>query len=187
MTNKRFLPILFVVLGVLGCQNAQEIAQPDAVWTTYDSPNHALRFALPEGMKKSVRSREPAAFGFETANGDFSIAVLHGTFGQAGDGYADSMIETALEGNKKLGDTQQVKLGAAEGLQQDHRSLFQYKHYVGRTIVLTSGDERLLFEVSYAERYEEDLKPVFERVIDSLRFEHQPSTTTRNVSLQSAE
>ena len=80
------------------------------------------------------------------------------------------MINDCIEPEHRVGTATTLELGDADGLTQEHRSWDRYGFRCGKTLVLSDADQRLIFEVSYLENYEDQLKPVFDRVLSSLTF-----------------
>lgn len=183
MFARHLLFVLAAILFSTGCQTKLDIAQPNASWTTHESSNRALRFELPNGLIKTDRSKDgTTGLTFENATGDFSINVVHASDGLVDQDYPGYMIDIALEDRKPLGATRRIRIGASTALQQDMRSIVNYRVQHTRTIASVSKNDRLVFEVTYSKRHEAKLKPVFDRVVSSLRFKGRTSTKTRHVS-----
>ena len=177
------LVALCIVCCLAGCQSNYEFAQDDATWRELNESD-LVNFSYPEGLEYSLRSHDPLAFIVSDSTGDFSISVMVGQ-GATDSDYVDQMVAVAIDGGKPIGSAREVIVGRGKGLRQKHRRLDGYKWMTGETTVLASDRGRLVFETSYLERREDELKPIVDRITASLRFDEgtSPRSTTINVSL----
>ena len=166
---KNCLALCVVCSLLVGCQQGKDVADADTPWTVYESPNKSLAFQFPDAMSRTDRSSSPTAFMYHDHAGDFAISVLHGTDGATSD-FAASMIAVSLEGCTKIGSTNEISIGTAEGLEQQYQMVDEFGQRMGTTIVVTTEDERLVFDISFPASREEQLKPIADRVIKSLKF-----------------
>ena len=153
-----------------GCRPQLQIASEDHPWETYTLGMNSAQFEYPRGLKRKIKSDDPFAFLLIDPGDKFAILVVWGAETTDED-YPLDMIDSSIDAKDRIGSPQPIEIGSARGLFQDHRFLDQYSYRRGQTIVLVSNDNRLIFDVSYLESYEDQLQPIFATVLASLRFD----------------
>ncbi|QDT09830.1 hypothetical protein [Stieleria marina] len=164
--------LLTCCLVFAGCAPEIEIANPDLPWRTESLAIGNASFEYPTGLIRYEKSKSPLAYQLLGENDRFGILVVAGDE-QIGGGYASDMIDSCIDSQSRVGEMRPIQIGAYSGVQQDHRSRDNFGYRVGTVIVLESDSNRLVFDISYLELFEDQLRPVYERVVGSLSCDEQ--------------
>jgi len=172
MGHIQLVIVCWIVLPLLtGCAPRHKFAEAGAEWTTYTSDNQALRFEHPADMKLTVKSRQPMGFMLEDARSDFTIIVVHRENSHCDDDYVREMIDVSRQDCETIGEAEPIILGDARGQRLDYSMRDGYKTFLGRTTVLVTESDGVVIQVCYSKLFEDRLKPIYERVINSLSFD----------------
>ena len=137
-----------------------------------------LHFSFPSELRVQQVSEEPRTFRIEDDGHEFSIAVSIDN-GLQGSNDPNEILKAVSEHVTPEGPTRDIRVGRSRGLKQRHRFMDGFKFLAGETTVLVSDRGRLVFRVDFLEQHESELKPVFHRVTQSLRFDDATLAATR--------
>ena len=164
------LLLAFCCFGLIGCQPPLDFAQPDHAWKECKLDRGAIRFRYPAGLRRETRSiNAPLGFILADPRNRFSILVVTDAR-ETDPEYAAEMLDGSIDPQHRLGPPTPVEVGPAKGLSLEHRTWETYSYRRGRTLVLTSRNRLLVLDVNYVETFEEQLQPVFDKVLASLEF-----------------
>lgn len=166
--SRSVLPALAsLVFLCAGCQPALEYSAEDHPMKRCAVGSGGFSFMHPAGLKRVQRSSDPLGFYLTDAEEHFAISVVWGPEGVDAQFVAE-MIALSIEGVESIGQPEAITIGSATGLSQTHRQWDRYGYRRSKTIIVTNANERLIFEIAYAENYETQLGPLVQRVVDSL-------------------
>ena len=180
-----YLPgtICLATLLIVGCQETGPgVTASSGEWTTYQSSDNAFQFEYPVSLRRKDRSSDPVGFLLEKGPNDVSIVVMHGDDGEHDETFPADMIGVGTNGTSTIGECELVEIGSASGLRQDYRIKDGSRYRVGSLIAVTTEKDRVVFDVTYPERWKEDFEPVVDRVVASLQFSDSTLQTTKPVS-----
>ena len=175
--------ICLAALLIVGCQETGPgVTASSGEWTTYQSSDNAFQFEYPVSLRRKDRSSDPVGFLLEKGPNDVSIVVMHGNDGEHDETFPADMISVGTQGTSTIGECELVDIGSASGLRQDYKIKDGSRYRVGSLIAVTTDKDRVVFDVTYPERWKDDFEPVVDRVVASLQFSGSTVQTTKAVS-----
>ena len=185
--NFKCLLIGALVVGTL-CAVGCELAAPTQTsfegqaWATYKSPDKRVSFEYPSNLKLTVRPRqdplEPQlALIMESPDQSLGLTLMMRVLEEPDPDWCQSMMDACLDDNTiATTPRESVTRGLAKGLRQEFKSGSGILADDLAGLALTTDSVCVHFTCNYRKVRASELRPICQRIVDSLVIEPSAST-----------
>jgi hypothetical protein len=170
--------VIFAALSAVGCglpSHGSQTPFQSVQWQTYTSPDGRVSFEHPANFKLNIVPRKSAddpqlALSLVSPDGSTDITLILRVSDEVRSDYCAYMHDMTLRhpNTRSITERERISRGAAEGLRQEFREGSGWTAREFIALALEAQPVHVHFTCGYTPRNTQNLRPICQRIADSL-------------------